>query len=269
MTCAVGCLCRSNASSGWLLMGNIYPSRFMVRGRKTSTQGRGTTLIEMLVVLTIVALILGGVIVSFGVLSRTTAKSTAARMAAAMRYTYDRAVTTGAYYRLVIDLTRPGYWIERSDERFYLVDREKSPGRGKALDEEEEKKNLEEKEKRSLQPQTSSLATNLLPPPLPRRAMFKETKDSITTKVELKNTFVRDFYTARQSEPYTSGKAYLYFFPDGHTERALLHLEDKSGDVYSIIVHSLTGRVEIIAGDVPLKQIDLTLDEEGSPEAPR
>jgi hypothetical protein len=39
-------------------------------------------------------------------------------------------------------------------------------------------------------------------------------------------------------------RAYLYFFPDGHTERAVLRMQD--GDAwYSLVVHPLTGRVEV------------------------
>lgn len=227
---------------------------------------------EMLVVLTIVALVFGSVLVSFTVLNRTTAKSAAARMAAAIRYTYDRSITTGGYFRLVVDLSQGSYWIERSDERFYLVrGQEKSPGRGQAPDEEEaaRRRAEEDEEEAENQPQMTGIAAQLLPPPRPKRAMFKDVKDANVPKVELKDVRIRDFYTARQSEPYSEGRAYLYFFPDGHTERALIHVEEPGGDVFSLIVHSLTGRVEIRTGDVSLSSIDFTVDAEGREEAPR
>ena len=54
-------------------------------------------------------------------------------------------------------------------------------------------------------------------------------------------------YTPRQREPYTKGRAYLYFFPDGHTERAIVRLND-GDDFYSLVVHPLTGRVEVHVG---------------------
>ena len=65
--------------------------------------------------------------------------------------------------------------------------------------------------------------------------------------ITLKRTRLFDVYTPRQPEPYTKGRAYLYFFPDGHTERAVVRLED--GDAwYSLVVHPLTGRVEVKNG---------------------
>ena len=46
---------------------------------------------------------------------------------------------------------------------------------------------------------------------------------------------------------HRAGHAYLHFFPDGHTERALIHLGTELGDddQYTLVVHGLTGRVEV------------------------
>ena len=58
-------------------------------------------------------------------------------------------------------------------------------------------------------------------------------------------------FTPRQREPYRKGRAYLYFFPDGHTERAIVRLND-GDDFYSLVVHPLTGRVEVMSGKVDI-----------------
>ena len=67
---------------------------------------------------------------------------------------------------------------------------------------------------------------------------------------------ILDVLTPRQSEPYRRGHAYLHFFPDGHTERALIHIGPDSDnppedEQFSLLVHALTGRVEVLPGRAP------------------
>src|SRR5262245_29628666 len=73
---------------------------------------RGFTLIEIMVVLAIVSLFLTGVIVSARSLAKTDLRSTSSQMASGIRYLFDRARSTGKYYRLVIDLDAGRYWAE-------------------------------------------------------------------------------------------------------------------------------------------------------------
>ncbi len=221
-----------------------------------------------MIVLVIVGVAMGATLMSFSSADRSSARSNAGRLGASIRYLYDRAITTGKYYRLVLDLSGNKYWAERADERFYLVrDKEESPGRGRAPDEEaKEKKRREEEE--SKKQQLSGLAKTLQPPPEPRRARFTAFEDATIPKVDLKGARLRDIYTLRQPEPYTEGKAYLYFFPDGHTERAMIHVEDTSGDVYTLLVQPLTGRCEVKSGDLPVPR-DFENDDEGQAVVPR
>src|SRR5262245_45418426 len=94
---------------------------------------RGITLIEIMVVLLIIGAAFAAILISARQSNRAGARANAGKLASAIRYTYDRAVTTGGYYRLVFDLSANKYWAERSDERFYLVrDKEDSPGNGRA-----------------------------------------------------------------------------------------------------------------------------------------
>lgn len=230
---------------------------------------KGLTLIEIMVVMMLVGVIFGAILASARQSNRATAHANASRLAAAIRYTYDRAVTTGGYYRLVIDLSSAKYWAERSDDRFYLVrDKEIAPGRGRAPDEEEaERKRIEEEEKHKSN--FVGLAAQLQPPPEPRRARFQAFQDSTLPKVDLKGCKIRDIFTRRQPEPYTEGKAYLYFFPDGHTERAVIHVEDTDRTVYTLFVQPLTGRVELQSGDIPVPKNFGDADDEGQSVVPR
>lgn len=66
---------------------------------------------------------------------------------------------------------------------------------------------------------------------------------------------IRRVQTEHDSEPRTSGRAYLYFFPGGGTERASIQLQkgkSEDGGV-SILVNGLTGRSKIERGWVELE----------------
>ncbi len=57
---------------------------------------------------------------------------------------------------------------------------------------------------------------------------------------------VAGVYTPRLTDEVVAGRAYIYFFPMGQTEPAIVHLTDPDGETtYSIVVHPLTGRTKI------------------------
>jgi general secretion pathway protein H len=217
-------------------------------------------------------MLLGGAVYGVRALAKSDLRSSSLKLAGMIRYAFDRSITTGEYFRIVLDLTQSRFWLERSTERAYLArDKERSPGGGKAFDQEAEERRLAEEDARREEREKSRWATSasqskglfgastdsftyLEPPPKPKRAKFQTFTDAVLKlKGDVKTGRARlaDVYTPRQREPYTSGRAYLYFFPDGHTERALIHLRD-GNDWYSLIVHPLTGRVEVKSGKVDL-----------------
>ena len=207
----------------------------------------GFSMIEVMVVIAIVTLITGVSVFGVRQIVRSDLRGSASKLAGAIRYCFDRSITTGAYYRMVIDLDNNKYWAEKSDERMYLVrGKEKSPGAGQAFDYEAEEKEKDEAEKKAKEDQESRgpIARLLEPPPTTKRARFQTFKDATLPTIALKKVKFFDLYTPRQNEPYTAGKAYLYFFPDGHTERALIRLTD-GDNFYSLLVSPLTGRVEV------------------------
>ncbi len=212
---------------------------------------RGYTLVEVLVAMAIVGLVSGSAVFGLRSLVKTELRSAASKMAAAIRYSYDRAITTGAFYRLHLDLDKQTYRLERSETRVLLSDKETSGGHGRGEDHDALDRRQEEEEKST---QSSGLPPELLPPPSPRRPKFAQYKDSALPTIKLGRIRILDIYTPRQSEPFSAGHAYLHFFPDGHTERAIIHMGNEHGDEddqYSLIVHGLTGRVEVRAGRVP------------------
>jgi len=224
-----------------------------------------------MVVIAIVGLLLGASVYGFRSIAKSDLRSSSAKLAGAIRYCFDRAVTTGSYFRLVLDIDGNKYWAERSDDRTYLnAGKELSPGKGEALDVQAlEKKQAEDDAK--LQEMATSVGgqmVNLDPPPKPKRAKFQTFKDTTLPQVKLTRAKMFDVFTPRQREPYLKGRAYLYFFPDGHTERAIVRLHD-GDDFYSLVVHPLTGRVEVLSGKVDIPRDFGERDEEGKTVVPR
>lgn len=205
----------------------------------------GFSLIEMLVVLAVLSLLTGGVVLGVRSLVKSELRSQSGKLAAAIRYSYDRAISTGAYFRLHFDLDQQTYRLERSEQRVLLETSEDSARNGRGRDKDKEDKKEEDEERRD-----TSLPPELLPPPSPRRPKFDEYKDTTLPSVRMSRVHVLDILTPRQPEPYRAGHAYLHFFPDGHTERAVIHLgtDPNDDDQYTLVVHGLTGRVEVKSG---------------------
>jgi general secretion pathway protein H len=232
---------------------------------------RGFSLIELMVAIAIIGMMLGGAVYGFRSIGKSELRASSSKLAGAIRYCFDRSVTTGSYYRLVIDLDGNKYWAERSDDAMYLTrQKEESPGRGQAFDETEKEKKLAEEEKKFDEQMASrgGVAATLDPPPKPKRAKFQTFKDAALPQVKLGKARLFDVYTTRQREPYTKGRAYLYFFPDGHTENAMVRLNDGDESWYSLIIHPLSGRVEVKAEKSELRRDFGEKDEEGKTVVP-
>ena len=109
----------------------------------------------------------------------------------------------------------------------------------------------------------------LEPRDLWERALPDKFKDLAIKPVRLKKTRVQSVYTPRVTEPLTAGRAYIYFFPLGQTEPAIVTMSNPEGDtVFSLVVHPITGRVRIYNQEVqPPSGRDRT-DDEGNRVVP-
>ncbi len=225
---------------------------------------RGTTLIELMVVLGIIAMLVGTVTVGTFAVARSNLRASSSKLASAIRYCFNRSITTNSYFRLVIDLDSGKYWAERSDQRVFMTRGKLDSKGGRAPDEAAQlKKELEiEAKEEAERKQRNALAQYLEPPPRPKRAKFETFKDAALPPITMKKIKIADVFTPRQKEPFEKGRAYLYFFPDGHTERAMIRLRD--GDsYYSLVVSPLTGRVDVQSGRSELPRDFGDRDDEG------
>jgi len=226
----------------------------------------GFTLIEILVVLAIVGILAGLSIRGLRSLARSDLRASVTHMAGAIRYLFDRASTTGQYHRLVIDIESGRYWAEVSDDMFYLPrdpETESSAKKLAALESELDEKQARQKEMAAAAGDVDN--SKILPMDFrPKKARFGAFKESNLKPVTLKNTAVMDVFTPRVADPVIKGRAYIYFFPLGQTEPAIIHLSDPTQQtIYSLVVHPITGRVRIYNSYIE-PPIDARVDDEGN-----
>lgn len=205
------------------------------------------TLIEVMVVLVLVALMVGSAVAGIRSMAKSDLRASASKMAGAIRYLFDRASTTGKVHRLVLDMDKERYWAEVSDDRFVMAGgRETEESRKKEAD--KLAKEAEEAAKRADEKAgLDEMQARYKPEEFrPKRARFGAFKEMAVRPVDLKGARIADLYTPRLADPLDVGKGYIYFFPLGMTEAAIVHLTDLKRDaVYSLVVHPLTGRVQI------------------------
>jgi len=204
-------------------------------------------LIEVMVVMVLISLVIGSAVAGFRSLAKSDLRSSASKMAGAVRYLFDRASTTGKVHRLVLDMDNGRYWAEVSDDRFIMAGgRETEESRQKEA--EKLAKEAEEAQKRAEEKAgLDAMQARYRPEPFrPKRAQFGAFKETVVKPVDLKGALIADVYTPRLAEPLDAGRGFNYFFPLEIPEAANVHLTDKKRDsVYSLVVHPLTGRVQI------------------------
>ena len=65
---------------------------------------------------------------------------------------------------------------------------------------------------------------------------------------------ILDVWTQNMQQPRVEGEASLYFFPNGFTQDALIHVENEGGQVFTVKVAALTGKTRIFAEYVEVEQ---------------
>lgn len=186
---------------------------------------RGFTLIELVVVVAVVAVITGAVVTGVGSLRGASVQAEAGKVAVAVRYLYNLAVISGKNQRLVIDLDTQSYWGEAQDsadpcESFLL------PG----SDADEDGSDVDV-----------------------TRAGFAASDSQLLQKVTLdKGIRFAKVNTTHQDQPQDKGQAYIYFFPSGTAENAVVQLEGDEDDFMTVEVFSLQGNAKVHNGEVEL-----------------
>ena len=213
---------------------------------------RGLTLIEIIVVLSIVAVVSGVAIAGSMQLPSARLRRSATMIASAIKVAYTRATSTSRDLRLVMDLDKPRIWLEQSDLPMLVQSSGKIAAGGAEAVTQAEKDAVAEGE-------------NIVKgPPIPKPRFtaidaygFGDTEEGKGGKPLQRGIKFRSVQTTHDDAPRTSGRAYLYFWPGGRTERASIEVSigdsDESGRILTVTVSPLTGKVVVKAGSVALE----------------
>ena len=219
------------------------------------------TLVEILVVLAIIGIMLGAIVTGSGQVASAREKHAATILSAAVKVGYTRATATSRSVRLVMDMEQDQVWLEESRVPMLVSSKDASGTGGAEGATEKEKAVVDEADRilkgpRAPRPRYTQVDSPGLgnegkkgPKALPRGIKF------------------RSVQTAHDDDARTEGRAYLYFWPGGQTERASIQLTIGDSladtDAITLVVSPLTGRVVVKDGAVSLS---LPTDDKGASE---
>lgn len=226
----------------------------------TRRSQRGLTLIEICIALLIAAILFSAVVSGVGAVTGTKAKASAAELAGVMRSLYDTAALSGKTCRLVFEIAGP-----KSEEhtRYHAECAESgvttSRDRDAALRDENQARDDEKrqgKDSRHNFTQSNSGGASSLQDLMDQEqhrveqsAKFSSYTGEEITPHDLPSSVSLSVWTRQQKTAVDQGVAYLYFFPQGYTEKAQVYV--RQGDnVWTLVVSPLTGKVNIVAEEL-------------------
>lgn len=225
------------------------------------TARRGMTLIEVTIALAIAATLFAAVVIGIGALTGAQAKESTTQLAGVVRALYDSAALTGRTCRLVFEL--PG---EKDEDGAVTYRAECAKGARTALkDRDRELRELDRREKRDqaskddqdfrsrrLDSDDAPTVQELMDREKQRvddQAKYADYADDDVQEHTLPSSVRLSVWTRHQQKPVSSGPAYLYFFPQGFTERAQIAVKQGS-NVWTLTVQPLTGKVAVVPDEL-------------------
>lgn len=183
------------------------------------------TLIEIMVTLAIVGLVMGITVSQMGEGFDSKAQQATGEFSAIVRYLYNKAASENLTMRVVFDFEKQSYWVEATGDRFLLENEEARLARTNKEKKPEEKSDTEETPIQKAEASFGAVDSHLLKPTqLPGGVLLK------------------DIYTEHDSGPVSGGNAYIYIFPNGSVERAIVNFRNEDDtEVRAVELNPMTG----------------------------
>ncbi len=216
------------------------------------------TLVEVLIAVALIAILSGAVLVGSGALGSSRERAAATLVVSAVRLGLARANTTGRPARLVFDLDANKLTLEETSS--LVLAREK--GEDVEGDEAEDEAGQDSKDAVAELENAAELeAKGIIDGPRAPRPEFSavqqfkaDSEDAEDGRALGKGVAFRAVQTEHDASERTRGRVYLYFWPGGETEHAVVHLGRDDDEGLTVVVSALTGRAKIEKGKVELPE---------------
>lgn len=212
---------------------------------------RGLTLLEIMIVMLIIGLMMGVMIFGSGQMTASRLKRATTMVAGAVRVAFTRATATSKSQRLVLDLDEQKLWLEESETPMLVQTKDVVATGGAAAVTEAERAAFQENDrilKGPRAPQARYHAVETLG--------FSSDTGARGPRALGRGLKFREVQSEHDDRPRTSGRAYVYFWPGGQTERASIQLapigSTSDDDTLTLSIAPLTGKISIKNGPVPL-----------------
>jgi prepilin-type N-terminal cleavage/methylation domain-containing protein len=198
-------------------------------------KNEGFSLIELMIVVAILGLVGLIAVPSISNTFRFSVQSSAREIATLIKDASNSAQITGRVHRMAYDLKNQQYWVESTGEMTLLKSEESV-----ALDKEGSGRFSRKSESDEDQSNGGFRQESLL----------TKKKRSLPVGVHFK-----DVYTEQSEEPIIEGIAYTHIFPQGLTEKTLIHIEDTGKNQISLVVSNLLGRCSVEGRYIEPKEV--------------
>ena len=196
----------------------------------------------------IVGLVIGVAVTQLDDYLEINMKKASSKLAATIRYLYNKSATDGIYIRLVMDLDERTYWVEATLDPVKIS----TAAEDMEVGGEAEKEQKKDESKEAEVPEGTEAAEETSEPA--ERPKLKYPKPSFGQIDEflLKPTvlpdsvFFKDVYVEHLPNPVEGGKVAIHFFPNGYVEYAIINLRNEDDDYYySLTTIPVSGKVAI------------------------
>jgi general secretion pathway protein H len=226
-----------------------------LRGRsraRARAGAAGLTLIELMVCMVLIALVMGAMVFGTGSLATAKLKKTASGLTGMIKVAYTRATATSRSERIVMDLDNSTMWLEESDAPMLVQTKDLSGSGGASAQTKAEQDAL-------AAGQAAIKGPNIPRPsfrPVSTMGVGEADGQPKGPQHLPEPITFRQVQTAHDDEPKIAGRAYLYFWPGGLTERTSIELRIRKSvddvDTQTLLVSPLTGKVTVKNGPVKL-----------------
>ena len=232
--------------------------------RRRGVRGsRGFTLIEVLLVVALIAGMTAMVVSGSGMLTSTRLRAAATLIMSSVRSALTRANSMGRPVRLVFDFETGRLLMEESRDLMLRVRNGEEGAKAGAQAATEAEKKAAEYAREIIQGPRAPAANFISVP-----GFAVDGEDPALGRELGPGIRYLQVQTEHDLEPRTEGRAYLYFWPGGGTERAAIQIS-RAGDPdgLTVLVSALTGRAKLSRGRIELEEArrDLELQEREEP----